>query len=1063
MANSDHLERLRKGSVEWNKWRKDHPDIRPDLREANLQKKDLSHYNFRNCDLSNANFSGANCAGADFSKAYLSKANLKGANCQGANFSKANMFSCDLSDANLEKADLFEAILSEAKLKNSRLHSVRLNKANLSQANLSRADLTSAYLSGATLKTATLRGTNLVKANLYGARLEGADLFEANLAGAVCYEANFHKANLENVVFSGANLNSADLSEVNLTNTDFSEARLISCNIFRSLPIKVNFRNTVQEDLVISPPEEPRFSINDWEAAPFAVTAINGESAELPLSLQERIVVALGSFPPDKADYRQVILRALDKRGYVVVYGDLPVEEQAEFNDQISHVGAIARLAVIDISDPDRGLPRLRHLGKALPELTKLPLISMWEYDDALKAWLKNTPALADFVQYNTVEDFEENLNSALNAVAPALNTAAGIPEDQPEQNFASDLPSVAETSAQLQANYPENPDPDQDELTQQDGNILSVGEETEEDSGGAKASERPDPPQEQRLETDMKEDKSSRNEEKKSPEEQEIPDNTPKIEPDPDVKEMAEDSPEPGEEESTATPAEDNAGKPEPEKEKVEPETPEVPQPDALPEEAETEEPEEVEDAVIVVESPAAPVGQASATLPHRALSDQPVVVIQPPLPEDERKPTPRKTNYTPLVMLVVLVALAAAGYWVWKGMQTNLVLQLPGGHGETPALQKLTVFVDGKPVAVSGDVQDARRIVLEGISTGGRQITVFPTPSTGYQTIEGVRYRPFNLKTDLPFGQDSTMLEVAFQPLYAVRKVTKGLFPNINPAGDKIIFIRPTGSFGVRGPDKDLVIYDLTRQEESVVRLRNRDLYTLDWDRPVLAENDSAIYLAYFTGRGNEILRIDRYTGRHQKLSVPVGLRTPNYVVMPGKNGILLGNHIFDFNGQIKKTLSQEEPFQNLIYPGGAGGAVWLEEERLPNGRNLRLNVYHLDGRDGTKDLLFKVFKSTPNFFSSSSDGQWVVVTAYSGVSMQYLTDIRLHQGEEMVELVSDLNDGKVEFEGQKVLHQTEAVVDYQGRRITFEYGNWVYLIDLPEELTMAELKAAYPPEIK
>ena len=36
MANPEHLEILKQGVEQWNKWREEHPDVRPDLHDADL-------------------------------------------------------------------------------------------------------------------------------------------------------------------------------------------------------------------------------------------------------------------------------------------------------------------------------------------------------------------------------------------------------------------------------------------------------------------------------------------------------------------------------------------------------------------------------------------------------------------------------------------------------------------------------------------------------------------------------------------------------------------------------------------------------------------------------------------------------------------------------------------------------------------------------------------------------------------------------------------------------------------------------------------------------------------
>lgn len=96
MANQEHLEILKKGVKEWNKWRKLNKIV-PDLRGT-----DLSAANLDTADLSAANISGT-----DFISASLIKANLKDSDLTHTDFSDA-----DLSGADLSGADLYNCKIS---------------------------------------------------------------------------------------------------------------------------------------------------------------------------------------------------------------------------------------------------------------------------------------------------------------------------------------------------------------------------------------------------------------------------------------------------------------------------------------------------------------------------------------------------------------------------------------------------------------------------------------------------------------------------------------------------------------------------------------------------------------------------------------------------------------------------------------------------------------------------------------------------------------------------------------------------------------------------------------
>jgi len=166
VANQQQLDMLEQGVVTWNHWRKEHPDVKPDLEEASLIGAALIEAN-----LSNAKLRGANLLGAD-----LSSADLRGADLSSAILSEAILSGVDLFVADLSSANLFGATLSEATLIEATLIEASLREATLSGADLSSADLSGADLSQAILSNAKLRGADLRGANLRGANLKETDV-----------------------------------------------------------------------------------------------------------------------------------------------------------------------------------------------------------------------------------------------------------------------------------------------------------------------------------------------------------------------------------------------------------------------------------------------------------------------------------------------------------------------------------------------------------------------------------------------------------------------------------------------------------------------------------------------------------------------------------------------------------------------------------------------------------------------------------------------------------------------------------------------------------------------
>lgn len=101
MANQEQYGILKQGAETWNQWRKEHPNIRPDLTETDLSGENLSRAVLSRADLWEAGLSSTNLSEADLSGADLSRTNLSGADLSGANFWGASLVQTNLSGATL--------------------------------------------------------------------------------------------------------------------------------------------------------------------------------------------------------------------------------------------------------------------------------------------------------------------------------------------------------------------------------------------------------------------------------------------------------------------------------------------------------------------------------------------------------------------------------------------------------------------------------------------------------------------------------------------------------------------------------------------------------------------------------------------------------------------------------------------------------------------------------------------------------------------------------------------------------------------------------------------------
>jgi hypothetical protein len=124
MANQEHLDILKQGVEVWNIWRKEHPEIQPDLRGADLSSANLSEVNLSNANVSGANLSGQDLSYKDLRSVKLTEANLSGTNLSGQDLSYKDLSGANLTDANLSKATFIFTNLANATLKDCKIYGI---------------------------------------------------------------------------------------------------------------------------------------------------------------------------------------------------------------------------------------------------------------------------------------------------------------------------------------------------------------------------------------------------------------------------------------------------------------------------------------------------------------------------------------------------------------------------------------------------------------------------------------------------------------------------------------------------------------------------------------------------------------------------------------------------------------------------------------------------------------------------------------------------------------------------------------------------------------------------
>jgi hypothetical protein len=123
------------------------------------------------------------------------------------------------------------------------------------------------------------------------------DLSEANLSGANLGRADLIGADFAGANLKGANLSGAVLQAATLVNTDLTGADLTGCRIYGVSAWALKLEGTKQQNLIITPRDEPEIRVDDLEVAQFIYLLLDREKIRNVIdTVTRRGVLLLGRF-----------------------------------------------------------------------------------------------------------------------------------------------------------------------------------------------------------------------------------------------------------------------------------------------------------------------------------------------------------------------------------------------------------------------------------------------------------------------------------------------------------------------------------------------------------------------------------------------------------------------------------------------------------------------------------------------------------------------------------------------------------------------------------------------
>jgi uncharacterized protein YjbI with pentapeptide repeats len=241
--------------------------------------------------------------------------------------------------------------------------------------------------------------------------LSGANLMRANLN-----QMNLQRADLRRAVLCWAKLPLADLRAANLggavlTEADLSDADLRGCHIFGVSAWGVKLERAKQQNLVITPPNEPEITVDNIEVAQFIYLLLHNEKIRDAIdTITSKGVLILGRFTAERKAVLDALRQELRNRNYLPILFDFEKPTSQTTDETITLLARMSRFVIADISDAKSVLQELRAIVPDLPSVPVQPVITATQEEPGMFDFYRNFRSFLNVHRYASPEQLIADL-----------------------------------------------------------------------------------------------------------------------------------------------------------------------------------------------------------------------------------------------------------------------------------------------------------------------------------------------------------------------------------------------------------------------------------------------------------------------------------------------------------------------------------------------------------------------------------------------------------------------------------------------------------------------------
>jgi hypothetical protein len=138
-----------------------------------------------------------------------------------------------------------------------------------------------------------------------------------------------------------------------MLNADLTGADLTGCHVHGVSAWGLKLERTKQQNLVITPEDEPAITVDNIEVAQFIYLLLNNQNIKNAVdTITSKAVLILGRFTDERKAVLDALREELRKRDYLPLLFDFAVPATRDITDTVSLLARMARFIIADLTDP---------------------------------------------------------------------------------------------------------------------------------------------------------------------------------------------------------------------------------------------------------------------------------------------------------------------------------------------------------------------------------------------------------------------------------------------------------------------------------------------------------------------------------------------------------------------------------------------------------------------------------------------------------------------------------------------------------------------------------------